>query len=444
MNRRDFLNSAGLAGIPLLAGCGIQQQSGLDVGTDSRKLAGLALPALRDRFHEDLFNSMLPFWDEHGVDREHGGIYCFLDYDGTCVDSRKFLWFQGRGIWIYSYLYNHFGQNPSHLEIARSIKDFVLEHAIQSDGWWADLLSREGKILKPFSGDVYGMYFVAEGLQEYARAARDEEDLETAVKLVKKLHRLLDRADFQHPGTPGPGVRPQGFWMVNLRIATQVLRQRDDQEFSAIADQCLEAIIDKHYNPAIGLNNEDLHFDFSRVEGEERKSLLGHSIETLWMVMDEALRRNDESLWLLCANRIHRHMEVGWDHVYGGLSHRVNVDAGGYEWPPEQPVGTDYEFRFVGEYHYMKSMWSLTEVLVAALKVFERTGAAWAARFFDLAQESIDTQFSMKEEGLAGFVLFGDRQVTRPAHVARQDNYHPPRQLMLNLQSLDRMLQAGR
>jgi N-acylglucosamine 2-epimerase len=228
--------------------------------------------------------------------------------------------------------------------------------------------------------------------------------------------------------------------MVNLRIATQVLQRQPDPEISSIAGQCLEAIIDRHFNPEIGLNNELLHFDFSRVEGEERKSLFGHAIETLWMVMDEALRCDDLGLWDVCAERIHRHLEVGWDHVYGGLAHMVNVDGGGYVWPSERPVGTDYDFRFVGEYHYMKSMWALTEVLIATLKVYERTEAEWAARFFSLAQETIDTKFSLPDDGLPGYILFGDRKVTRHEHVARQDNYHPPRQLMLNIQTLDRML----
>ena len=441
MNRRDFLSSAGIAGLPLVAGCGEQLQSFetiLPEGT--RELAGMTLPALRRRYHADLFDSVLPFWDKHGIDRDHGGILCFLDYDGTCVDSNKFLWFQGRGIWIYSYLYNHFGKDPHHLEAARTIKDFVVNNAPQADGWWAELLSREGKVLRPFTGDVYGMYFVAEGMQEYAKAAKDEEALETALGIVKKLRSFIDQPDFHHPGTPRPGVRPQGFWMVNLRIATQLLSEMDDPEISALADQCLEAIVEKHYNPEIGLNNELLNFDFSRVEGEERKSLFGHSIENLWMVMDEALRRDDETLWNLCAERIRRHLEVGWDHVFGGLIHMVNVDGGGYEWPPDRPVGTDYEFSFIGEYHYMKAMWALTEVLVATMNVFERNGAEWASRFFSLAQESIDSQFTPKEEGIAGYILFGDRQVTRHEHVARQDNYHPPRQLMLNIQSLDRMI----
>jgi hypothetical protein len=284
------------------------------------------------------------------------------------------------------------------------------------------------------------MYFVAEGLQEYAWAAGDEESYDLALNLVKQLNRYVEDPKTVLPGTGGPGIRPQGVWMVNLNIATQMLRQRRNSEIEGIAEQAVDAVIRRHFNPDIRLNNENLNFDFSRPPGEETKSLLGHSIETLWMVMDEALRKNDRALWDLCAGRIRRHIEVGWDWVYGGLSQWVNVDQGGYEWPVERPVGTDFEFRFRGEFHYMKTLWSLNEILVACLNVYERTRAEWAARFFGMALEVIDQKFSRKKHGQPGTMLFAGRRMTQQAHVARQDNYHPPRQLMLNLLTLDRML----
>jgi len=53
--------------------------------------------------------------------------------------------------------------------------------------------------------------------------------------------------------------------------------------------------------------------------------------------MDEAQRKSDLRMWNLCAERIRRHVEVGWDWVYGGLSQWVNVDRGDYIWPVERP-----------------------------------------------------------------------------------------------------------
>jgi hypothetical protein len=131
---------------------------------------------------------------------------------------------------------------------------------------------------------------------------------------------------------------------------------------------------------------------------------------------------------------------VGWDPVYGGLYEWVNVGHRDYEWPVERPVGTDLEFRCQGEFHAMKTLWALHEILIATLMVFERTGADWAARYFGLAQRVIDEKFSMRRRGLPGYMLFADRQMTPQEHVARQDNYHPPRQLMLCLLILDRMI----
>jgi hypothetical protein len=81
---------------------------------------------------------------------------CSLDYDGTLMDTQKNLWFLGRAIWVYSFLYNHFGKAPEFLEVARKTKDFVFKYALQKDGWWAEDLSQEGKVLRPFSGDIEG------------------------------------------------------------------------------------------------------------------------------------------------------------------------------------------------------------------------------------------------------------------------------------------------
>ena len=124
----------------------------------------MSLAELRQRLYDQLFQVLLPFWDKHGIDHEYGGLMCSLDYDGTLLDTGKNLWFLGRAIWVYCFLYNHFGNDPKYLEVAKRTKEFAFKYARQEDGWWAEGLSREGKILRPFSGDTEGMYHLAEGL----------------------------------------------------------------------------------------------------------------------------------------------------------------------------------------------------------------------------------------------------------------------------------------
>ena len=83
-------------------------------------------------------------------------------------------------------------------------------------------------------------------------------------------------------------------------------------------------------------------------------------------------------------------------------------------------------------------------MLVAALTVFERTHAEWAARYFEMSFNIINEKFSQKNRGYpAGYILFADRRITPQPHVGRQDNYHPLRQLLLNILTLDRMIRRG-
>jgi mannose/cellobiose epimerase-like protein (N-acyl-D-glucosamine 2-epimerase family) len=381
-------------------------------------LAGMTLAELRRRYHEELFDVCLPFWNRYGTDHENGGFWCSLDYDGTRCRADKHPWFQGRGLWVYGFLYNHFGGDPRHLEVARKT---------------AGYLQREGLTTGPPGGEVYALYFAAEGLQEYAWASDDAEARELAFALMRRLWDHIHEPEHWR-------VRPQGLWMVILRIVTQMLRRWQDPLLAEMADHCVEAIMDRHHNPEIGLNNEVLNFDFSRPAEEVTKCNLGHSIETFWMVMDEADRRGDGPLWDLCSERMLRHLEVAWDPVYGGLSEWINVGHPQFQWPVESPVGTDLEFRFTGEYYHMKALWALEEALVGTLMVVERTGAEWAARYFTMAQRAIDEKFSQRRRGLPGYMLFADREMTPRGHVARQDNYHPPRRLMLCLLILDRMM----
>lgn len=404
------------------------------------QLAGMTLAQLRRHYHDELFGNLLPFWDKHGIDHEYGGVMHSLDYDGTVVSTNKLSWFQGRAIWIYSFLYNHFGKNAAHLETARKTKDFLLKNAPQPDGWWAEEFARDGKVTKPFSGDLYGMYFAAEGLQEYAWAAQDERSHDLALALMKKLRKRIEEPDFLCMDTTTAGQRTQGLWMVNLNTARQMVARWPDSDMQSLLDESIDAVIRRHYNPDIGLNNEVLNRDFSRPKDDETKCLLGHSVETLWMIAEEALRRGDQRLWDTCTERIRKHLDVGWDHVFGGLAEWVNVDQGSYVWPEYTPVGTSLVFRSVGEYFYVKPLWALNEILVAALNIVEQTGAEWAVRYFEMAHQLIEDKYSMKKHGKPGYMLFADRRMTYIPHTARQDNYHPLRQLMLSILTLDRMI----
>ena len=59
---------------------------------------------LRVYFYE---SNSLPFWLEHSQDKEYGGYFSCLDRDGSVYDTDKFIWLQGREVWMLAMLYNN-------------------------------------------------------------------------------------------------------------------------------------------------------------------------------------------------------------------------------------------------------------------------------------------------------------------------------------------------
>ncbi len=82
--------------------------------------------------------------------------------------------------------------------------------------------------------------------------------------------------------------------MVFLRLATQMLEYEPDPDIEILADRCLDAVMNHHLNQEYGLLNELLAHDLSLPNNKwAHFAYLGHGIETLWMVMFEAVRRKN-------------------------------------------------------------------------------------------------------------------------------------------------------
>ena len=87
------------------------------------------LQAWRDWVRAEL-ESCVSFWLEHGMDKEHGGVYTCLTRDGKVFSTDKSVWMQGRCAWTFSYLCRVYGKKQEWLDAAKSCLDFLEEHCI--------------------------------------------------------------------------------------------------------------------------------------------------------------------------------------------------------------------------------------------------------------------------------------------------------------------------
>src|SRR5664279_3157680 len=86
------------------------------------------LNELANRCQRELTESIMPFWMEHSVDRPNGGFWTCLERDGTIFDTRKYVWMNGRQVWMLSRLYRTFDQRAEWLEAARLGAEFLRRH----------------------------------------------------------------------------------------------------------------------------------------------------------------------------------------------------------------------------------------------------------------------------------------------------------------------------
>ena len=427
----------------------VNAQAGGSIGDSTNRAsskAGLGqytLKQLQNQYRYDLFNDFLPFMDKHIIDHELGGFMCNAQRDGTLISTRKNSWYIGRGIWIYARLYNQLGRNPEHLEVARKAVEFILRNPPRGDNLWPAEFDKNGRPIEPegqliggkhvpVAKEVYGDLFIANGLTEYALASKQPQYWDKAKDILLKCVRIYDRPDYNPDaakvylggqGSQLPGVRLLGVWMLLLRLTSQMLAARDDKQVKDIADRSLDAIFNHHYNSDYDLFNEVLQHDMSRPTNEYRDlSYTGHGIEVLWMVLYEAHRRGDKSLFGKATRLLRRNIEVAWDDVYGGLFRGLkNVDDN--DWILD------------------KALWVQEEALIGTLFVVEKTGHQWARDWFAKIFKFVQEKYPLKKHGYPLWDHWPDRKVTFVKHYNRIENFHHPRHLMLNLLSLERMMQ---
>ena len=406
-------------------------------GGAGRTLAGLTLRELRERYRRDLFDDFLPFMDRHVIDRQYGGFMCMTGHDGSRESEKKSSWFEGRGTWVYAFLYNNLAREPKYLDVARRSVEFTMRIEPAGDELWPKELTRDGRPLTSADGEVYGDLFIAEGLAEFSKATGQREPWEKAKRLVLKCVGLYDRPDYRPAigqtylgpaARPFPGARIQGVWMVLVRVVTQMLEMRPDPELEALARRAVDAVVNHHYNPEFGLINELLNHDLTRPENEYAQLVYtGHCLENLWMLMSEAARLRDRRLFDRLSGWLRRHAEVAWDDVYGGYFRNLqHVDNNTWL--------TD------------KVLWAQEEVLIGSLFVVEHAGEPWAEEVFRRTYRYVLDKYQLDRHGSPLWMYASDRRASFEAFSKmpkRVENFHHPRHLMLNILALDRMIGRG-
>lgn len=140
---------------------------------------------LKQEMQDVLESNILRFWLDKMQDHENGGFYGRIDGQGMLHrEAEKGAILNARILWSFSAAYRVL-QKEEYLEAATRAKDYLIEHFVDKEYggvyWSVDYQGNPQDTKKQF----YAIGFAIYGLSEYARATGDREALDYAIELFE-------------------------------------------------------------------------------------------------------------------------------------------------------------------------------------------------------------------------------------------------------------------
>ncbi len=129
---------------------------------------------------------------------------------------------------------------------------------------------------------------------------------------------------------------------------------------------------------------------------------------------------------------VRKHVEIGWDYIYGGLGAHYYVFDG-----PGRTREKQYD---------LKEGWANFELMIPLIFIVEYTGEHWAKEYYDKLYHYIiktyDTDWGVWKQSVNRFggPISRDLYIRKRWHPKRKGNFHQPRAMMYNMLSFDRMI----
>lgn len=413
-------------------------------------------------YRHHLEHVVLPFWLDAPVDRQHGGVFnCLDDVTGARISEDKFVWSQGRWGWTMAHAARMAERGALALDAnellgyARQTADFLIEHAFLRDGEVHDggpadgatawLLDADGqrKELNPGQGhdlSFYGDGFVILALAGTARAARDERLLQRALDTYDGLRRRLAARRVRSEPYPLPaGCRAHGWPMIMLNVAQELAlalhAAGHERAFSLDRDAlaCMDEVLGRFVRPD-GLVREVV------CEGRATRAGLltehvtpGHALESMWFVLEEALRHGRDDAAQTALRVIAASFEDGWDPQHGGLfRYRVPgqpAPSGSAEGPFEQLILDTWSTKIWWVHSEALYAMRLAAAVAPSLKMDAAPFEAMHARTFAYTLAT----FPNPDRSLGEWIHVRDRRgvpVRKVVGLPVKDPYHLTRNLM--------------
>ncbi|KAM5196171.1 N-acylglucosamine 2-epimerase isoform 1-T2 [Hipposideros larvatus] len=349
------------------------------------------LQAWKERVGQEL-DRVVAFWMEHSHDQEHGGFFTCLGRDGRVYDDLKYVWLQGRQVWMYCYLYRKF-ERFRRLELLDSAKaggEFLLRYArVAPPGKkCAFVLTRDGRPVK-VQRTIFSECFYTMAMNELWRVTGEAHYQIEAVEMMDQIIHWVqeDPSGLGRPQLPGaPASESMAVPMMLLNLVEQ-LGESDEElagNYAELGDWCAQRIL-QHVQRDGQAVLENVSEDGEELPGcLGRHQNPGHALEAGWFLLRHAIRKGDPELRAHVVDKfLLLPFRSGWDPDHGGLFYFQDADG---------LCPTQLEWA-------MKLWWPHSEAMIAFLMGYSDSGDPALLHLFNQVAEYTFHQFRDPEYG---------------------------------------------
>lgn len=339
---------------------------------------------LEELYKVELLDNVLPFWLKNSQDKEYGGYFSCLDRDGSVFDTDKFIWLQGREVWMFSSMYNNVEKRRDWLDCAIQGGEFLKKYGHDGDYNWYFSLDRKGNpLIEPynifsytFATMAFGQLNKATGNEEYAEIARKTFDI-----ILSKVNNPKGKWNKVYPGTRN--LKNFALPMILCNLALEIEHLLSEDFLLELMENCIHEVMDVFCRPELGgIIVENVTTD-GRLSDTFDGRLMnpGHAIEAMWFIMDLGKRLKRPELINKAVETTLKMVEYGWDKEYGGIFYYMDRLG-----RPLQQLEWD-----------QKLWWVHIETLISLLKGYNLTGSKQCLEWFGKIHDYTWTHFKDQE-----------------------------------------------
>ncbi|XP_068105859.1 N-acylglucosamine 2-epimerase [Hyperolius riggenbachi] len=345
----------------------------------------------KDKISKEL-DKVMDFWIQHSEDKEYGGFFTCLSQEGIAYDDLKYIWLQGRQVWMYCRLYRKLPRfhRPEILKAAIAGGEFLLAHARPSSDSLkcAFVVTRDGRAVK-IQRTIFSECFYVMAMDELWRTTQNEVYKKASREMMDQIAYWV-REDASGLGRPElPGASPVNSMAVPMMMLNLVEQLCDEDEeatnkYELLGAWSVERILQHIQRDGLAIL-ENVSEDGKELPGcIGRHQNPGHAIEAGWFLLRQATRHSDRTLAQTALEKfVLMPFSSGWDEEYSGLFSFQDVDG---------HCPTQLEWN-------MKMWWPHTEALIAFLLGYQETRDLQLLENFQTVLNYVFTRFPDPDHG---------------------------------------------